>query len=324
TTDEGRAVFLVVLEAAFILAVLGAIDSLLTSLVADNMTRTRHDSNRELFGQGVGNMVAGVLGGIAGAGATMRTVVNIRAGGVTKISGMIHSVILLTVVLGAGSIASVIPHAALAGILVKVGVDIIDWSYLRKAHRGPRWDLLLMALVLGLTVFRDLITAVAAGVILAALAFVRQVAQSQLELLQGIPERVDDPQEKALLEQADGKVTIFDFSGPLSFGAAADVGHQVRQKSKDHTDAIILDFSRVPFVDVSAARAVETIACDGKNSGKRVFVSGANEQVRAILAGLDADHCLPVDAYHDSRIQALRAAVAGIGAGDPEGAMQPA
>ncbi|MEM9383668.1 MAG: SulP family inorganic anion transporter [Pseudomonadota bacterium] len=309
---EGRGVVLVVVEAAIILAALGAIDSLLTSLVADNMTRTRHDSNRELFGQGVGNIVAGFLGGIAGAGATMRTVVNIRAGGNTKISGMIHSVILLIVVLGAGPIAAAIPHAALAGILVKVGVDIIDWSYLRKAHRGPRWDLVLMALVLALTVFADLITAVAVGVFLAALAFVRQVAQQQLEMLQGIPDRIEDPQEAALFEQALGRVTVFDFSGPLSFGAAADVGHQVRMKSKDNTDAIILDFSRVPFIDVSAARAVETIACDGKRMGKLVYVSGANDAVRATLTGLDADHCLQVDAYHPKRIDALRLAVKNI------------
>jgi SulP family sulfate permease len=158
-----QSAMMLVLEAAFILAVLGSIDSLLTSLVADNMTRTRHDSNKELIGQGVGNTVAGLFGGIAGAGATMRTVINIRSGGVTRLSGMIHSVVLMAVVLGVGSVASVIPHAALAGVLVKVGMDIIDFSYLKRAHRGPRWDLALMALVLGLTVFVDLITAVGAG-----------------------------------------------------------------------------------------------------------------------------------------------------------------
>jgi SulP family sulfate permease len=309
-TEEDRQVMMMVLEAAFVLAVLGAIDSLLTSLVADNLTRSRHDSNRELIGQGIGNTVAGFLGGIAGAGATMRTVVNIRAGGHSRLSGVIHSLLLLAVVLGAGPAAAVIPHAALAGILVKVGVDIIDWGYLRKAHRGPRWDLLLMGLVLGLTVFKDLITAVAVGVVLAALAFVRQVAQSQLAMLQSLPEHLDDPEEAALLREAHGRITVFDFGGPLSFGAAADVGHQVRQTSRDHADAIILDFARVPFIDVSAARAVETVACDGKRMGKMVLVSGANEAVRKTLAGLDADHCLPPDGYLPRRVDALRKAVA--------------
>ena len=171
---------IIIFEAAFILAVLGAIDSLLTSLVADNMTRTRHNSNRELIGQGVGNTVAGFFGGIPGAGATMRTVVNIRTGGSTKISGMLHSVLLLAVVVVLAPLAEKIPHAVLAGILVKVGYDIIDVAYLKRAHKGPRFDLMLMALVLGLTVFVDLITAVLAGVVIAALAFVKQIADEQL------------------------------------------------------------------------------------------------------------------------------------------------
>ncbi|MEO0851411.1 MAG: SulP family inorganic anion transporter, partial [Pseudomonadota bacterium] len=164
----------IIVKAAITLALLGSIDSLLTSLVADNMTRTKHQSNRELIGQGIGNAVAGLFGSIPGAGATMRTVVNIRAGGVTRLSGMIHSLLLLTIVLVAAPLAEQIPQAVLAGILFKVGYDIIDWSYLRRAHKGPRWDLALMLLVLGLTVFVDLITAVGAGVVLAALAYVKK------------------------------------------------------------------------------------------------------------------------------------------------------
>ncbi|MGD2167819.1 MAG: SulP family inorganic anion transporter [Gammaproteobacteria bacterium] len=304
----------VVLEAAVILALLGAIDSLLTSLVADNMTRTRHDSNRELIGQGIGNMAAGFFGGIPGAGATMRTVVNIRTGGLTKISGMLHSLLLLAVVAVLAPLAALIPHAVLAGILVKVGYDIIDFAYLKRAHQGPRWDLALMVVVLGLTVFVDLITAVAAGVVLASLAFVKQMADAQLKSFGGeLPKIPVDtsPEEAALLRSVGDKVTLFDFGGPLSFGAAADVGHHVRERVKSELhQAIVLDFSRVPFVDVSAARAVETIGCDARHSGKRVFMSGMNDQVRSTLAGLNADHCLPKDTHFDSRVDAIRAAVA--------------
>ena len=130
--------FAIVLEAAVILAALGAIDSLLTSLVADNMTRTRHDSDQELIGQGIGNTVAGLFGAIPGAGATMRTVINIRTGGQTRISGMLHSLLLLAIVISLAPLAKLIPHAALAGILIKVGYDIIDVAYLKRAHRGPR------------------------------------------------------------------------------------------------------------------------------------------------------------------------------------------
>jgi len=305
----------VVAEAAVILALLGAIDSLLTSLVADNMTRTRHNSNKELIGQGIGNTVAGFFGGIPGAGATMRTVVNIRTGGLTNLSGMIHSVLLLAVVVSLAPLAEKIPHAVLAGILVKVGWDILDLAYIKRAHRGPRWDLVLMAIVLGLTVFVDLIAAVVAGVVLAALAFVKQMADAQLAAYGGsLPStsKETSDEEMTLIEEVKGKVFVFDFGGPLSFGAAADVGHHVRQrvqKAKRRKEAIVLDFSRVPFMDVSAARAVETVGCDARQAGRRVFMSGMNDEVRAVLSGLEADHCLPDDTSYPTRIEALQAAV---------------
>lgn len=295
-----------VVEAAIILAVLGSIDSLLTSLVADNMTRTRHDSNQELIGQGIGNTVAGLFGGIAGAGATMRTVVNIRSGGSSKLSGMIHSVVLAAVVLGLGSLASVIPHAALAGVLIKVGIDIIDISYLKRAHRGPRWDLLLMALVLGLTVFVDLITAVAAGVVLAALAYVRQVAKTQIDDLLSRELTATSDEEAALINELKSTITIFEFGGPLSFGAAADVGHHVRERYHDNMHGIVLDFQRVPFMDVSAARAVETIAVDAHHSGKQLFITGMSAAVADTLRGLGADEAIADDLRFNSRLDALR------------------
>jgi len=308
-----RETIMIVLEGALLLALLGAIDSLLTSLVADNMTRTRHNSDKELIGQGIGNTIAGFFGAIPGAGATMRTVVNIRTGGQTKISGMLHAMILIVIVLLLGSQAAQIPHAVLAGILIKVGYDIIDFGYLKISHKGPRWDLALMALVLGLTVFVDLITAVALGVVLAALAFVKQLADDQLEQFGGTGGKsaATSAEEKELLSKVKkDEVTIFDFGGPLSFGAAADVGHQVRERvRKGKTAALILDFSRVPFIDVSAARAVETIIVDATDSGKLIYETGMSDSVRQTLDSLDATHGLPVDASYVHRVDALRAAV---------------
>lgn len=312
--------FVIVLEAAIILAILGAIDSLLTSLVADNMTRTRHDSEKELIGQGIGNTIAGLFGAIPGAGATMRTVVNIRSGGSTKISGMLHSVILVIIVLSLAPLAAKIPHAVLAGILVKVGYDIIDVAYLKRAHRGPRWDLVLMATVLGLTVFLDLITAVAVGVVMAALAFIKRLADTQLDEVVTQQANTGTEEELALLASSNNKVTLFDFTGPLSFGAAADLGHQVRERVKEHASAIVLDFERLTFIDVSAARAVETIACDAKEAGKTVYVTGMNEEVAGILDGLGSDHCIPQDTRFANRLDALKAAVAEVNAA---GSKQP-
>ncbi|MDH5358457.1 MAG: SulP family inorganic anion transporter [Gammaproteobacteria bacterium] len=306
--------FLIIAEAALVLAVLGSIDSLLTSLVADNMTRTRHQSNKELIGQGIGNAVAGLFGGAPGAGATMRTVVNIRTGGKTRISGMVHAILLLAVVLGMGPLASYIPHAVLAGILVKVGLDIIDWSYIKNSHRGPRWDLVLMIIVVGLTIFVDLMTAVAAGVVLASLAFVKQVASQQMERIKAtdLVRHTATPRELEIMNEAGDLMTIFDFSGPLSFGAAADLGHHARSQLQGGTLAIVLDFSRVPFLDVSAALAVETIANDAEHTNRRLYMCGMNEEVRKVLSALEADEHLH-DAHHfETREQAMEAAIQGI------------
>ncbi len=306
--------FLLVAEAALVLAVLGAIDSLLTSLVADNMTRTRHEPNRELIGQGIGNAFAGLFGGAPGAGATMRTVINIRTGGKTRISGMIHAVFLLAIVLGVGPLASYIPHAVLAGILVKVGLDIIDWSYIRNSHRGPRWDLVLMLIVVSLTIFVDLLTAVAAGVILASIAFVKQVASQQMEQLKASQKinHTNTPREAEILNETQDLMTIFDFGGPLSFGAAADLGHHARSQLEGGVLAIVLDFSRVPFLDVSAALAVETIAEDAAHSHRGLYMCGMNKEVREVLAALEADEHLH-DAHHfETREEAMEEALQGI------------
>jgi len=305
--------FLIIVEAAFLLALLGAIDSLLTSLVADNMTRTRHNSSQELIGQGIGNTVAGLFGGVPGAGATMRTVVNIRSGGQFKISGMLHGLVLLSVALVFAPFASLIPHAALAGILFKVGYDIIDWSYLKRAHRGPRWDLALMGIVLGLTVFVDLITAVAVGVVLAALAFIKQLSESQLEKLNLSDDKIGNAEERAILARSNGAVTLFDFGGPLSFGASANLGHVVRERSTGAVQVLILDFTRVPFLDLSAAKAVETIVSDADSSGKLVYFAGVTEEVNDVLHGLDVAQLITDDHWFENRADALEEALIEVG-----------
>jgi SulP family sulfate permease len=311
-----------ILQAGFVLALLGAIDSLLTSLVADNMTRSRHDSNKELIGQGIGNAMAGLFGGTAGAGATMRTVVNIRTGGKTRISGMIHALFLLAIVLGLGPLASYIPNAALAGILVKVGLDIIDWSYLKTAHRGPRWDLILMVIVLGMTIFVDLITAVGAGVVLAAIAFVQQVAKEQMERLRAthLIRHTATKRELEIMNEAGEALTIFDFSGPLSFGAAADLGHHARTIFKGGAQALVMDFSRVPSMDVSAARAVETIVSDAHHANRNVYFCGMSASVREVLSALKVDQHLNDANCYPSREEALEAALNVIRPGLPRAA----
>ena len=172
---------------AIILALLGSVDSLLTSLIADSLTGTRHNPDKELVGQGLGNIVAGLIGGMPGAGATMGTVTNIRAGGSTQISGILRAVLLLALVLGLGRLVEPIPHAALAGILMKIGWDVIDWRMLRRIHRIQAHHLFVMLMTLSLTVFVDLVTAVAIGLIAAGLAHARQLEGLELDSVVSVP-----------------------------------------------------------------------------------------------------------------------------------------
>ncbi len=295
-------------KAAVTLALLGAIDSLLTSLVADNMTRTRHHSEKELIGQGIGNTVAGLFGAIPSAGATMRTVINIRTGGATKLSGMIHSLLLFAIVIVLAPYAAKIPHAVLAGILVKVGYDIIDFDYFKRAHKGPRWDLILMLIVLLLTVFVDLIIAVGIGVVLAATAFLKRMADDQLGAISSGKARNVTADEQAILSDANGEIALFDFGGPLSFSASADLGYQVRQSVGADIKTIVIDFAHVPFLDVTAAKAIETVIGDAKEAGRTVLLAGLTKDLQDVISGLGVREELIDKTFYSTRLEALQVA----------------
>lgn len=272
-------------KSALILAMLGSIDSLLTSLVADNVTRTHHDSNRELIGQGIGNIVAGLFGGLPGAGATMRTVVNIRAGGKTPVSGALHALVLLAVVMGAGKYARHIPHVVLTGILIKVGTDIIDWSFFKRLRQTPRTAVFLMFTVLFLTVFVDLITSVAVGLIGASLLLVQRMAALQLKSIKAITEPDDESplceEAMAILKAAKGRILLYHLSGPLSFGAAKDMAQ--RLSMIEDYKAMILDLSDVPTIDFTTSVSIEDMIRGAQGAGKYVMISGAQPVVRNIL-----------------------------------------
>ena len=266
-----------VVSGAITLALLGSLDTLLTSLVADNLTRTQHDSDRELIGQGIGNIGAALVGGLPGAGATMRTVVNGQAGGRTRLSGITHAVVLLLICLGAGALASPIPLALLAGILLKVGLDIIDWSFLLRAPRLSLRTTALMWLVLLLTVFWDLITAVLVGMFLANLfSLQRQNEQQQraVRSMRGGTEQEElqmlTPTEQELFRLAGDQLLLLQLSGPLSFGAGKFLTQKLNAIAAFHT--LILDLGDVPLLGVTAALAIETICLDSHQQGRNVAI----------------------------------------------------
>lgn len=273
------------LKSALILAALGSIDSLLTSLVADNVTRTYHESDRELIGQGIGNTIAGLFGALPGAGATMRTVVNVRAGGLTPLSGMLHAIVLLAIVLGAGKVAAFIPHAVLAGILVKVGTDIIDWDYLKRMRTAPKAGIAIMFTVFGLTVFVDLVTAVAIGMIMSSFLFMQRMVDLQLNSITAITSPGEESpltkEETQFLKEANGRILLFHIAGPMSFGAAKSTARRLAKF--DEYDVLVLDLSDVPQVDFTSCRTLEDMLLGAQNTGRDAFLVGCKQQVCRML-----------------------------------------
>ena len=302
---------------SIILAMIGAIDSLLTSLVADNITRTQHDSDRELIGQGIGNTLAGLFGGLPGAGATMRTVINVQSGGKTPLSGMIHALVLFIIVIQASILTEPIPHAVLAGILLKVGIDIIDWGFLKRAHKISLRGASLMYLVLFLTVFVDLITAVAVGAFLANMITVKNLTELQVDEVKTITAPSDDKmllgsEEKRLLNQAGGRILLLHLGGPMSFGAAKGISR--RMGILENYDVLILDISDVPLLGVTASLALETMVKEACAKKRSVFlVQGDNPKVSNRVMNLDIKKLLPMHHRVFTRFEALELAVMEIG-----------
>lgn len=275
---------LAVVPTAFILAALGSIDSLLTSVVADNITRTRHDSDRELIGQGLGNTLAGLIGGIPGAGATMRTVANIQAGGKTPLSGIVHGLLLLAIMLGLGPLAANIPLAVLAGILVTVGIGIVDYRGLKHFWRVPRADATVMGVVLVMTVFVDLIQAVAAGMVMASLIFVKRMSDQEVAVpttlgggAAGGAESYDEDRPHEVLND----IYVVPVSGSLFFGNAQPL--QTMIMGLPDARAIILDLSSTPFLDQSAAYAISDLALDLAGKDVTLYLAGLRDEPRRIL-----------------------------------------
>ncbi len=300
-----------ILQPAFVLALLGTIDSLLTSLVADSITKTNHDSDKELVGQGIGNLIAGLFGALPGAGATMRTIVNVRAGGHSPVSGILHALILLTVALGAGPIVSMVPHSVLAAILIKVGWDIIDWGYLVRMRHAPREKFIVMLVTLGLTVFVDLITAVAVGIILASFVTARYQAAEQIKGLKQTSNAEEleqlSEEEKALLRQADGKILVTILHGSFSYASARDLARRA-PPTLTGCRVVIYDFSLTGYLDTSAALAINELISLSQKNNLHVIISGLEGDALKTLEGLGVLTNIPFAQIIRERKQAIAAA----------------
>ena len=318
---------------ALVLAMLGSIDALLTSVISDSLTRNEHNSDKELVGQGLGNLASGMFGGLPGAGATMGTVVNIQTGARTALSGLVRAAVLGVVVFGASGLVEDIPKAILAGIAIKVGIDIIDWGFLRRAHRLSIRGALIMYGVIAMTVFVDLITAVGIGLFVANILTIRRLSDLQSEHVRVLGRAEEagesdyeglDQEEKRLLDDAGSRVALLDLSGPLIFGAAQTLTRQ--QNRLDRAGTLVIDLTGVPHLGVSAALVLERIMHDAAQRGSRVIVSGIQEQPRARLEQLGVATEVRPEDWVATRAEAVRRACGGLdrGSGEEGDVGQPA
>ena len=281
------------LQPAIILALLGSVDSLLTSLVADSLTGTQHNPDRELVGQGIGNLVAGLFGGVPGAGATMGTVTNIRAGGTTRMSGVLRAILLLALLLGLGRYVEPIPHAVLAGILMKVGWDIVDWRMVLRLHRIRREHLIVLLITLGLTVFVDLVTAVAIGLIAAGMAHARQLERLELDSVVSVPlldqTFFSDPDAA---DPYSARVGLVALRGGFTVASAQKLVGVIGPDIREH-EVVIFDFSGATYMDDSAAMLIRQLMDVAAEEDTRCVVMGLTGAVAETLNALDILHDVP-------------------------------
>jgi SulP family sulfate permease len=272
---------------ALTLALLGAIDSLLTSVVADNMTKTKHEPNRELVGQGIGNTIGAIFGGIPGAGATIRTVVNINAGGKTRISGMIAGLVLLIILLALGPIASLIPAAVLAGILITVGIGVMDYKGLKAIPYMPRTEVTIMLIVLVLSSVWNLVYAVGIGLVIASLMFMKKIGDltASSSSVSPLNEQVWSD-EMNIPKDLQNKIFIKHVDGPLFFGSTSDFQQLAKQIPKK-ASIIIIRLDKVPYMDQSGLYAMEDVLVDLVSSDRKVLLINPIEQPKYMLERID-------------------------------------
>ncbi|EKV02141.1 sulfate permease-like transporter, MFS superfamily [Leptolyngbya sp. PCC 7375] len=292
---------------AMILGMVGSIDCLLTCLVSDSLTRSQHKSNKELIGQGIANIITGLCGGIAGSGATTATVVNIQGGGRTALSGLSRALILFVVVLWAAPLTSGIPLAVLAGIVLKVGIDIIDWGFLKRVHRISWKAAGIVYSVVALTVFVDLMVAVGVGVFIANILTIARLDEMQSESVKAITDADDQivmtPEEQQVLDSANGRVLLFHLSGPMIFGVAKAISRE--HDAIDSYDVLIVDLGEVPVLGVTSSLAIENAIQEATEEGREVLVVGATGKVKRRLETLGINKLIPNDHWMDDRLQAL-------------------
>ncbi|HCH1184162.1 TPA: SulP family inorganic anion transporter, partial [Vibrio parahaemolyticus] len=298
---------------ALVLGTLGCIDTLLTAVIGDSLTRKEHDSDKELRGQGLANMISGLFGALPGAGATMGTVTNIQVGARSPLSGVVRALVLALVVLVAGGLTEPIPMAVLAGIAVYVGFNILDWSFIQRAHKVSFSGMAIMYGVMLLTVFVDLIVAVGLGVFVSNIMIIERLSREQARQVKAISDADEDDvpltdSERGLLDRANGRVLFFYLSGPMIFSVSKAISRQ--HTSISDYDVMILDLTDVPMLDVTVGLALENAIKDALDAHCEVYLLCPNQRTREQLEKFHVIDLVPDNNMYQFRYEALNAAVA--------------
>ena len=294
------------IKSALLIATLSTLDSLMTSLTVDSISKDLHDSDQELVGQGIGNIIAGLFGALPGGGATMRTITNLKAGGTTPLSGILHALFILAIVLWAGEYTAYIPVAVLAAILTHVGISIIDWNFVKRIHQVPLFSSGLMLSTMFMAVAFDLVTAVLIGVFVANLVTIRRLSEIQLDNIHLSPiEQAEhlSASEKQLSKSLAGSLLLLSVSGPIAFGVARGLKQSVSKS--DQTKTLLIDLSDALFVGITSTIAIEEIIASYQSQGRSVLLSGVCERVRNDFNKVKLlDKVCPEHVF-DSRLDAL-------------------
>lgn len=311
---------------ALVLGTLGCIDTLLTAVIGDSLTRKDHDSDKELRGQGLANMISGLFGALPGAGATMGTVTNIQVGARSPLSGIIRAAVLALVVLVAGGLTEPIPMAVLAGIAVYVGFNILDWSFIQRAHKVNFQDMSIMYGVMLLTVFVDLIIAVGLGVFISNILIIERLSREQTRQVKSISDsdRNDVPltdSERGLLDKANGKLLFFYLSGPMIFSVSKAIARQ--HASVADYEVMILDLTDVPMIDVTVGIALENAIKDAQDAHCEVFLLCPNKHTLEELEKFDILDLVPDGNTYSFRYETLQAALAYLEKNQSTNSLQP-
>jgi len=296
--------------AAIVLALISSLDSLLTSVVADTATQQFHDSDRELVGQGLGNLCAALLGALPGSGSAFRTLANIRGGGITQLSAVIHSLVLLVLLLVAGHLIGFIPASVLAGILIYTGIGIVDWKYIGRFPYVPRGGVAIMLTVWFVALFGNVVTGAAIGFVMASLGFVKRMADLQLAAVDVSDEAREgsslDEHERAALELSRQRTLLIRLAGPVTFGAANRLYRRLANIAAYRT--IVLDFSDVPHIDESGIIALENIIRAARDNEQTVLVSGLRTDIARSIVRYGLSPLFKSCPRYESRLEALEAA----------------